>query len=123
MEAALAARSTPLDRMALLRAERGPSVGLPSGVAPVRFAEQPIDPPAPPAHDEPAGAGGDEAEGVTLPDVAGLPLRVAVRRLHALGLRVSETRLGEILGTAPSAGTRVLPGDTIRLRVGRRSDD
>ncbi len=123
MEAALAARSTPLDRRALLRVERGPSVELPR--ASVRFAEQPIDPPPPPVHDESksGGSSSNETEGVTLPDVAGLPTRVAVRRLHGLGLRVSESAIGEILGTAPAAGSRVMPGDTVRLRVRRRSDD
>ncbi len=122
MEAALAARSTPLDRRALLRAERGPSVELTP--AAVRFAEQPIDPPPPPARDESRdGADSGDAESVTLPDVAGLPSRIAVRRLHALGLRVRESRVGDILGTVPRAGSHVQPGDTVRLEVRRRSDD
>jgi beta-lactam-binding protein with PASTA domain len=69
---------------------------------------------------------GDRGEatpaGIALPDVAGLPLRVAARRLHALGLRVWEGAYGEIVGTVPEAGTYVVPGDTVRLRVRGRSD-
>jgi beta-lactam-binding protein with PASTA domain len=48
---------------------------------------------------------------------------MAVRRLHALGLRVSRAEAGEILGTEPVAGTLVARGDTIRLKVRRRTDD
>jgi len=59
----------------------------------------------------------DASEGVTLPDVAGLPSRVAVRRLHALGLRVAPSGVGAVYGTRPSAGSRVLPGDTVRLQM------
>jgi hypothetical protein len=49
--------------------------------------------------------------------VSGLPARVAVRRLHALGLRVAPSGEGAISATRPAAGTRVLPGDTISLRL------
>jgi cell division protein FtsI (penicillin-binding protein 3) len=123
MEAALAARGTTLDRAQLLRSTRQEiSRPVPASVA---FAAQPIDPPAPPSD---AGNGadvGDEAalsSGVPVPDVAGLPVRVAARRLHALGLRVSQKERGDIIGTVPAAGVRVMPGDTVRLRVRRRSD-
>ena len=52
---------------------------------------------------------------MSLPDVAGLPARVAVRRLHALGLRVARIGEGEVFGSDPRPGARVLPGDTVRL--------
>jgi len=55
--------------------------------------------------------------------VSGLPSRVAVRRLHALGLRVARVGVGDILGTLPVAGTRLLPGDTVSLRVRGRLDE
>jgi cell division protein FtsI (penicillin-binding protein 3) len=122
MEAALAARGTPLDREKLLRAARS-AVTRPTAT-PVKFAAQPLDPPVPPGAD-PAASGGDDAtpaSRVPVPDVRGLPTRTAVRRLHALGLRVSEEGRGEIVGTFPPAGARVEPGDTVRLRVRRRSD-
>jgi cell division protein FtsI (penicillin-binding protein 3) len=122
MEAALAARGTPLDRAELLKAARSElSRPVPT---PVTFAAQPIDPPPPP-YAEPSAGDGDGAArvaSVPVPDVAGLPLRIAVRRLHALGLRVSERARGEIVGTFPPAGARVVPGDTVRLQVDGRSD-
>ena len=127
MEAALAARATHLDRAALLRTVRGPA-SVPARSA-ARFASGPIDPPPPPADEALASLGLELAEGtfvgdgVAVPSVAGVPSRIAVRRLHALGLRVSRPLAGEILGTEPSAGTRVLPGDTIRLMVRPRTDD
>ena len=142
MEAALAARATPLDRGQLLKTVES-RVVMPQA-SPVRFASQPIDPPAPPTFAAEAvaaelGAEGAPAEGdaggmtlssgaaaaggVPVPDVAGLPARIAVRRLHGLGLRVKQDGPGPILGTFPSAGTRLLPGDTVLLKVRRRSDD
>ncbi len=127
MEAALAARATHLDRAALLRAARA------STTPPVRraahFASLPIDLPVPlpvpPARRTPLPSDESPMSGsvVPVPDVAGLPSRVALRRLHALGLRVSGAQAGEILGTEPAAGTRVARGDTIQLRIRRRSDD
>jgi len=128
MEAALAARRTPLDRARLLRSVR-PTVPTPSSPTPsVTFAARSLDAPAgePSGPDLGTGSGdpgvGTAAERVALPDVAGLPLRVAARRLHALGLRVEERGYGEIVGTSPHAGTYVAPGDTVRLRIRGRSD-
>ena len=125
MEAALAARATPLNRGQLLRSVR--TVPVSSASATVRFASRSIDPPAPPVMeqgDESFGEGDmpTSSAGVAMPDVAGLPTRVAVRRLHALGLRVRQEGYGPIMGTVPLAGARVMPGDTVRLKV-RRSDD
>lgn len=140
MEAALAARATPLDRGQLLRSVRG-TVAPPSRSA-ARFASRPIDPPAPPAGAEhalasgPAEADGEtadpespgparavHADAIPVPDVEGLPVRVAVRRLHGLGFRVQQEGAGPILGTFPAAGTPLLRGDTVLLKVKRRSDD
>jgi len=113
MEAALAARATPLDRAALLKAERNQPL-VTHDAAPARFASRSDDPPVMPV--APAREPRDPT-GVTLPDVAGLPSRVAVRRLHGLGLRVIPLGMGEIRSSVPPAGTRVLPGDTVRLRL------
>jgi beta-lactam-binding protein with PASTA domain len=60
----------------------------------------------------------EPGSGVTRPNLSGLPSRVAVRRLHALGLRVSPSGDGAVVGTRPEAGARVTPGDTVRLRMG-----
>lgn len=51
-----------------------------------------------------------------LPDVTGLETRVAVARLHELGLRVELEGTGRIIGQVPAAGTRVVRGATILLR-------
>jgi hypothetical protein len=115
MEAALAARTTPLDRSALLRSARPDAYAMPRNI-PARFAARAEELP-PPVRIERH----DPGTGVTLPDVDGLPSRVAVRRLHALGLRVAPTGTGEVVGTRPPAGSRVLPGDTVRLHM--RSSD
>ena len=111
MEAALAARATPLDRAALIRSTRRDPLTLPSG-APSAFVSREGFAPAPPRTDAQ-----DPSAGVSLPDVSGLPARVAVRRLHALGLRVAPRGTGDIRSTQPPAGTRVVPGDTIDLRL------
>jgi cell division protein FtsI (penicillin-binding protein 3) len=113
MEAALAARATPLDRGALMRATRSEPL-VPFDVPPARFAERTADGSPPPDRIERR----DPSVGVTLPGVAGFPLRVAVRRLHALGLRVASAGEGDVVGTRPAAGVRVLPGDTVHLRMG-----
>jgi cell division protein FtsI (penicillin-binding protein 3) len=51
-----------------------------------------------------------------LPDVSGLETRVAVARLHALGLRVELRGSGRVIGQEPAAATRVVRGATILLR-------
>jgi len=56
---------------------------------------------------------------VTLPELEGLMLREAARRAHALGLQVILEGSGRVSLTRPAAGTRLTPGDTLRL-VGSR---
>ena len=114
MEAALAARATPLDRGALLRSARREEVMPATNLPPARFASSTVEPEPTPVVAEVI----DRTASVALPNVAGMPSRVAVRRLHALGLRVSSLGVGTIVGTEPRAGERVHPGDTIRLRLG-----
>ena len=127
MEAALAARATHLNRAALLRAAQVST--MPPARPAAYFASLPIDPPVPPASKAPLALGlaFDEppalGSAVPVPDVSGLPSRTAVRRLHALGLRVSRAQAGEIVGTEPAAGIRVARGDTILLRTRRRAND
>lgn len=112
LEAVLATRRAPLDRRALVAANP------PSRREPplLRFASIP----EPARAEAPRSAGmlreGD-ADGVPVPDVAGLPPRVAARRLHALGLRAAWERPGRIVGTEPPAGERVRPGEVVRLLV------
>jgi len=138
MEAALAARQTPLDRRALLRAQRTAPLPPPHSTAtPVAFASA-SDAPAQSlagdgavaAHDLPSapeapwlqlqmlelsGTAQSLDGAVQVPDVTGLPLRVAARRLHTAGLRVTWDGGAAVFGTLPSAGSRVQPGDTVHL--------
>jgi len=51
-----------------------------------------------------------------LPDLKGLETRVAVARLHSLGLRVELRGSGRVARQEPPAGTRVVRGATILLR-------
>jgi cell division protein FtsI (penicillin-binding protein 3) len=118
MEAALAAAppSISLGPLAIAQAETRTV----RSYGPTKFAGLPPTPALPPL---PAAWAEDErtvpesADGlVTVPDLSGLPARTAIRLLHRSGLRVSQVGLGDVERTLPAAGTRVLPGDTIRLR-------
>lgn len=127
MEAALAASASHLDRTALLESLRDePALTLPPEME-ATFAARHLDPPVPPfagvrdTRDRVFAEGSGGA--VTLPDVSSLPSRVAVRRLHALGLRVARVEAGDVVGSDPIAGTRVVPGDTIRLSYGGKTHD
>jgi len=60
--------------------------------------------------------------GAVVPDVSGLSPRLAVRRLHARGFRVLLDESGPVIGTDPPHSTPLLPGDTVRILVGRRGD-
>jgi cell division protein FtsI (penicillin-binding protein 3) len=51
-----------------------------------------------------------------VPDLRGLETRVAVARLHALGLRVELKGSGRVTRQEPAGGTRVVRGATILLR-------
>jgi cell division protein FtsI (penicillin-binding protein 3) len=135
MEAALAARNTPLDRRALLRSVRAapPEDGRPAPERPlggVRFAA--LGAPDRPTAPEPrpgvaagtdagrAGAIPWPAHGVRpVPEVTGLPLRSAARQLHSLGFRVVADGTGPVRTVRPAPGSRLEPGDTVRLVAGR----
>lgn len=139
LEAAIAARGTTLDRgtLALQRvryvpppsgAARAPSrqvvaagrVGMDTGPSP-RYALVDTTPAPPVARvrfDLRAPAEGPDArEPVTVPDVRGLPARVAARELHRAGLRVSFVS-GVSFEVSPPPGA-VVAGGTL-VRVARR---
>jgi len=56
-----------------------------------------------------------------VPDVLGLPARVAARRIHEAGLRVEWIGTGEARRMTPEAGSILAPGDTVRLVSMRES--
>jgi membrane peptidoglycan carboxypeptidase len=120
LQAILAARSPSLDRRALLG---------------VRTAQaEPAAAPSPSARtadDAPAAVGNegtyvflsnrvpapprDDRAPVAVPDLAGLPMRDAARRLHALGFHVRVRGGGNVASTSPAAGAAVPRGDTLTL--------
>ena len=137
LESILAAQQTPLNRSVLAEIAQGQA--LPRGGAPLaewtpsRFASL-----RPAADGAPSGALGygpvglgtgglgapDDASSISVPDVTGMPARVAARRLHELGLRIRWEGSGPVSLTLPPPGSRVHVGDTVRLASrGRRGDD
>ncbi len=109
MEAALASRQSPLSRARLIRSTRTAVDAPPTGLLDSRFAtirqELPVE--------------SDSTVGdLRVPDVVGLSPRSAIRRLHQAGFRVVSEAPGAIRGTRPRAGTRLQPGDTVRLVQG-----
>lgn len=136
LAAALAARETALDRRAVAaavvresdrsaertaRSQRGrarppagtvSSVGGPPPAGPFIFALN-----ASRAFASEAVAAQTARE---VPDVVGLSLRDAARRLHAAGFRVVVDGTGAVAGTTPRGGARARPGAVVRVR-GRES--
>lgn len=114
LQAILAARSPSLDRRALL-ATRLPST-------------EPAAP-APAAQRRPRASGGEgtyvfdslpqragaapSREPVPVPELGGLSMRDAVRRLHALGFQVRMQGAGTVTGTRPAAGAVQPRGRTV----------
>lgn len=114
LETLLAARQAPIDREALALAAR--HAAPPPPAAPlVRFAAAIDDAPADvwPAASVPL-PGNDETR-MTVPVLENTSIRVALRRLHKLGLRVRLEGGGVVRATVPEAGAVIAAGDTIRV--------
>jgi cell division protein FtsI (penicillin-binding protein 3) len=95
----------------------------PSGaVAPVAQASPP-----PPADEEPEGppplelaartAASSPGEGVTVPSLAGLPARSAIRALEQRDLGADLDGSGRVVSQSPAAGKRVEAGTRVRMRL------
>ena len=137
MEAILAARQTPMDRQALVEVARAPERATTpregnGGEAPLvaRFAEfRPGGNPGSAAIPESNVSRWRESvlpEDRTMarvPDVLGLPVRAAARRIHEAGLRVEWDGSGVVRRMVPKAGSIVSPGDTVRVASVRESRD
>lgn len=111
----LAARQTPIDRDALALAAR--HAAPPPRAAPVvRFAvatgEGAMEPRTAAAAPSPARV---RAAAMIVPALEGASVRVALRRLHKMGLRVRLEGGGTVHATLPGAGGRVAAGDTVRV--------
>lgn len=111
MEAALASRQSPLSRARLIHARRSErSVEASDGLLDSRFVA--VD-----TEGAPQGPASPASGELRVPEVKGLTPRAAIRRLHAAGFRVWSDGAGAVVGTDPGPGTRLQPGDTVRLRV------
>jgi cell division protein FtsI (penicillin-binding protein 3) len=123
LQAALAARGTPLDRSAVavatLAEPAAPAAGPADNATSVVQAVQTIGEPVVlvPAT---AVRGEDRDQDVKrdVPDVSGRSLRDAVRTLHAAGFRVRVEGSGRVASTAPVAGRSVTVGAEVVVRAG-----
>ncbi|MYH51755.1 MAG: hypothetical protein F4139_02270, partial [Gemmatimonadetes bacterium] len=112
LETLLAARQVPIDREALALAAR--HTPPPPPTAPlVRFAAAFDD--APPDVRPRASLPGSYPAHMTVPVLEGVSIRVALRRLHKLGVRVRLEGGGVVHATVPEAGAAIAAGDTIRV--------
>lgn len=123
LQAALAARGTPLDRSkgTLAGIETAPAEE-PDDNRRVAFAS--VSQAAEPVVVRPVlvrtASDADAADPPLVPDVRGEALRDAVRALHAAGFRVRVRGSGTVVSTEPSAGERAEPGSLVVVR-GRSS--
>jgi cell division protein FtsI (penicillin-binding protein 3) len=118
LQAILAARSPGLDRRSLL------ATRLPAQAPPAAPGRRPAPPPPPGAEGVYVFVSTDElrraaeppsAGAVAVPEVTGLPLRDAARRVHALGIHVRVRGTGTVTATRPAVGAPVARGDTLVL--------
>lgn len=110
IEGMLATGAGSIDASTLVDARRAQETSRPPlevSFAADRWRSMPTPEPPVPVRDDP--------EEIRVPDVRGLPIRVAARRLHAFGFRVQFESTGRIRGTVPAAGSRALTGDTVRI--------
>lgn len=133
LESLLSARQSPIDRQALARVQRH-YIPPPPTTPLVRFAVAAVDgggaSPFRTALAEETGVrrggGGGAlaaiveapAPAMSVPRLDGASMRVAVRRLHKMGLRVRLEGSGAVAEVVPGPGAAVLAGDTVRVRGG-----
>jgi cell division protein FtsI (penicillin-binding protein 3) len=122
LEAALAARNTPIDRSAMARPAASPESGdfavagavWAAGTAPVRTAGRTVHlASALPATGRTVPD--SVVASLVVPDVAGMPMRDGVRRLHVAGFQVRLEGSGRVLRTVPAAGAAQARGEVVRV--------
>jgi cell division protein FtsI (penicillin-binding protein 3) len=121
LEAALAARGTPIDKRSIARAARRIETTVTPRAA--RFASHVVmverASPAPVVLTVGGQATRDTASTqIVVPDVAGLALRDAAARLHTAGFHVRIEGSGVALRTVPETGTRAAQGRVVRIVAG-----
>ncbi len=105
LEQLLAAQTGSLDRTSL----KGPAPVAPEPDPAVDAGSVPYVVAWPPAVTAP-----DSSRRV-VPDVRGLTMRAAARRLHEEGLQVRVRGWGTVVSTSPAPGTRVQPGTSVQI--------
>jgi cell division protein FtsI (penicillin-binding protein 3) len=122
LQAALAARGTPLDRSAVAVATLGESTVPAADAEEAATVVQAVHTAGEPVVLVPATAtrGGERDQDVKrdVPDVSGRSLRDAVRTLHAAGFRVRVEGSGLVASTAPLAGRSIRVGAEVVVRAG-----
>ncbi|MDE2974239.1 MAG: penicillin-binding transpeptidase domain-containing protein [Gemmatimonadota bacterium] len=121
VETLLSARQAPVDREALALAAR--RAAPPPGAKPiVRFAVSNDDGAADswPVAAAPSPNSGRPAP-MIVPVLEGASVRVALRRLHKMGLRVLLEGGGVVHATVPGAGDAIAAGDTVRVVARERA--
>ncbi|HWV57110.1 MAG TPA: penicillin-binding transpeptidase domain-containing protein [Longimicrobiales bacterium] len=127
LTAALAARSSPLDRSAVAAVDprrvgtgfqlastgEGTAHAAPAAEVVRLVAEDGVRTTGAAV----LAAAGIEAEARAVPNVAGLPVRDAVRALHRAGFSVVVEGAGLVSGTRPEAGAAVAGGETVVVRA------
>ena len=113
LEAALAARGTPIDRTAVATRPPAPPAHAASGVMPVRSAASQAVPWRDASAAVPGGA--DETTDGRVPELRGLSLRDAAARLWAAGYAVRVEGAGAVLRTDPREGSALGLGRLVRV--------
>lgn len=121
LAAALAARTSPLDRRAVARSMPDPGHGA-SGAPSTSSRRGPWLPPAPGpfVFQLDAGPPARAPEGpshAVVPDVSGESVRDAAAALHAAGFRVRPDGVGRVREVSPSAGSLAPRGAVVRLTL------
>jgi cell division protein FtsI (penicillin-binding protein 3) len=113
--AAPAFRAIVADAMRLLAVPAsGPAAPVAVAAAPAAEEEPEGPPPLELAARTPPASPGD---GVTVPSLAGLPARSAIRALERLDLAAEMDGSGRVVSQTPPAGKRVEPGTRVRMRL------
>jgi cell division protein FtsI/penicillin-binding protein 2 len=118
LQAALAARGTPLDARAVALAGPSRRIEAPAAIRPVNAVRPASAPPVVvPTVRTTARRAPDARDASAVPDVVGASLRDAAAAMHAAGFRVRVEGSGVVAASTPAAGSPARPGTTVVLRA------